>query len=351
MKRWPSIVITGVIIVYLLLWCVPLLNLKGFNFRYDWKKFGNNDSPSLHAPLVITMCESTESTLENGENITDIVSKADTNYEAAFKLRGSWTRQRDQVTTLLKTLLLFSQSPTWRIIVLTDNDSTFTKIVKITEGFPDRERSRLLLERRAQWYPAAHPELRDDWRPCAWAKQFLAEALPDEDAVVYVDTDVVFLGPAEAIWSIFGSLDSKQLIALSAEPQYLFDEPKRFQAGSIGLNTGVIVTNLTRQRQLPGGSLGSAMIQAGLLNSRYLYRHDQDALNHFLKRKTYLFQEVSSRWNFIVGACNKEAPYCVECVSYGIVVLHGADATFYRPIDRKFLVGSLFHLFLELDVN
>lgn len=340
MSRWSRIALI-VIIVLQSLFCVHFLHLKGRNTRYNLSKLGSKESPSLFAPLVITMCESSDAALEEGENMTDIISKADNSSDAAFKLRGSWIRQRDQVTTLLKTLLLFSKSPLWRIIVLTDNHNTFDKIVKIADGFPSRERGRLLLERRDQWYPPAHPELRDDWRPCAWAKQFLAEALPDEDAVVYVDTDVVFLGPAETMWSLFGSLDPQELIALSVEPQYLFDEPKRFHAGSIGLNTGVMVTNLTRQRQLPGGSLGSAMIQAGLLNTRYLYRHDQDALNHYLKKKPHLFLEISPRWNFIVGACNRKAPYCEDCVTYGIVVLHGADATFYRPIDRKFLVRSL----------
>lgn len=41
--------------------------------------------------------------------------------------------------------------------------------------------------------------------------------LPDIDAVIYVDTDTVFLAPVDYVWDHFYKMNSSQLAALAPE--------------------------------------------------------------------------------------------------------------------------------------
>lgn len=290
-------------------------------------------SPSVKSPLVISVCES-----PNGYNSDDSLglTDEDTDFTYTNRLRASWARQRSQMTAMFKTLLYFSKAPIWRIIVLTDTLDTFHRVVNITSAFPRRHKERLRFERREQWFPPGYTAIINNWRPCAWAKQFLAESLPEEDAVVFIDTDLIFLGPAEELWQVLESMTPPRAVALAPEPNYLTESPPRDYAGTAGINTGVMIANLTRLRQLPGGGLGSAIIAEGAIHP--LPRHDQDALNHFLKPKPHLMLELTSRWNFLPSACMTRGSPCPDCVSSGILALHGADMTFFRFIDVKFKV-------------
>ncbi|XP_069164494.1 glucoside xylosyltransferase 2 [Procambarus clarkii] len=302
--------------------------------------------PSVGAPMVIAVCEAA------GDNNYSLVNNASTLEEAqqyTNHLRTLWARQAEQLTTMLKTLLYFSKADKWRIIVMTDALTTFHKVLKLTRTFPEDQKRRLELQHENVWFPDNFPGIKEHWRPCVWAKQFLAEALPHEDAVVYFDTDVVFLGPGEEVWWLLRRMEASQAVALAPEPQYTLDDPRRPYAGSVGLNTGVMAVNLTRLRQLPGGGLGSAILLEGAIDPPP--RHDQDALNHFLINKPHLVQEVTSRWNFIPSSCFSVAPPCPDCLSSGILVLHGADMTFYRNVEIKFLVmyGILSRLQLDDD--
>lgn len=282
-------------------------------------------NPSLSSPLALVLCEAPQN-----QNITygDFTDREG-------HLLSSWTRQAEQLTTLFSTLLYFTKSAVWRIIVITDSVATFQKVVNITSRFPVQ---RLQLEYSPLWLPKDQSLFQKQWRPCVWSKLFLAESLPHEDAVVYVDTDVLFLGPGEDLWWLLKSLEPHQAMALAPEPQYQRDEPRRPFAGRVGLNTGMMALNLTRLRQLDGGGLGSAILKAGMMTSSP--RHDQDALNQYLSLNPHLLLEVSSRWNFLPSSCFREAPECTDCLSAGITLLHGADMSFFRVIDRKILVRT-----------
>jgi UDP-xylose:glucoside alpha-1,3-xylosyltransferase len=74
------------------------------------------------------------------------------------------------------------------------------------------------------------------------------------DAVLYVDTDILFLSPIEELWSLFGQFNQTHLAA--AAPEH--EDPaagwyNRFARHPyykpLGLNSGVMLMNLTRMRQ------------------------------------------------------------------------------------------------------
>lgn len=77
--------------------------------------------------------------------------------------------------------------------------------------------------------------------------------LPEVDSVLYVDTDVIFLSPISDIWQYFYRFNTTQFAALTAEHE---DENigwyNRFARhpyyGKTGVNSGVMLMNLTRMR-------------------------------------------------------------------------------------------------------
>nr|CAD7461909.1 unnamed protein product [Timema tahoe] len=97
----------------------------------------------------------------------------------------------------------------------------------------------------------------DEWRrlfkPCASQRLFLPAVLADIDSLLYVDTDTLFLGPLEDVWHHFELMNSSQIAALTPE----HEDPNtgwynRFARhpyyGKLGVNSGVMLMNLTRMR-------------------------------------------------------------------------------------------------------
>ena len=68
-----------------------------------------------------------------------------------------------------------------------------------------------------------------------------------------MDTDILFLSPVEEIWSHFYNMNSSQMAALSYESadfssSWYHRFAKHPYYGSYGLNSGVMLMNLTRMR-------------------------------------------------------------------------------------------------------
>ncbi|XP_063233315.1 glucoside xylosyltransferase 1 isoform X2 [Bacillus rossius redtenbacheri] len=60
-------------------------------------------------------------------------------------------------------------------------------------------------------------EWRRLFKPCASQRLFLPTLLPQEDALLYVDTDTLFLGPLRDVWDHFRLMNASQMAALSPE--------------------------------------------------------------------------------------------------------------------------------------
>lgn len=77
--------------------------------------------------------------------------------------------------------------------------------------------------------------------------------LRNVDSLLYVDTDVLFIRPVELIWDMLAQFNATQLVAMAPE----HEEPRigwysRFSRhpyyGKTGINSGVMLMNLTRMR-------------------------------------------------------------------------------------------------------
>jgi UDP-xylose:glucoside alpha-1,3-xylosyltransferase len=80
------------------------------------------------------------------------------------------------------------------------------------------------------------------------------DILKTVDALLYTDTDVLFLSDLELIWSHFEAFNQSQLAALASEHEDAnMGWYNRFARhpyyGQLGLNSGVMLMNLTRMRE------------------------------------------------------------------------------------------------------
>jgi UDP-xylose:glucoside alpha-1,3-xylosyltransferase len=79
------------------------------------------------------------------------------------------------------------------------------------------------------------------------------EILTQIDSVLYIDTDLLFFDVVENLWEYFYRMDSNQMIGVIEEAPYnwFFKNYRPLQPiiGKYGVNSGVLLMNLTRMRE------------------------------------------------------------------------------------------------------
>ncbi|XP_064113530.1 glucoside xylosyltransferase 1-like [Macrobrachium nipponense] len=248
-------------------------------------------------------------------------------------LRNIFQRQLNQTKTMLKSLVYFS-SASFRVIVVTESQKTYDQVLSQLEDWPERYRSRLHFERGEIWIPKQENILMEVWRPCSWPKLFLHEALPNLDAAIYVDTDILFLGPAEGLWDVLEGLQEPQAFAIGQDPLYDRHKHRRY-AGTVGLSAGLFGANFTRLRSFKSehGRYSDTIMHYKKNNKN---SHDQDTLNVLLADYPAMFHELSPQWIFCPSHCLQGVLPC--CLDTGVNVIHGFDATFVRGVEMVFQV-------------
>ncbi|XP_025776812.1 glucoside xylosyltransferase 2 [Puma concolor] len=179
------------------------------------------------------------------------------------------------------------------------------------------------------------------FKPCAAQRLFLPVILKDVDSLLYVDTDVLFLRPVDDIWKLLRQFNATQLAAMAPEHEI----PKigwysRFARhpfyGSAGVNSGVMLMNLTRIRS---AQFKNSMIPTGLAWEDMLYPlyqkyknaitwGDQDLLNiifYFNPECLYVFP---CQWNYRPDHC-MYGSNCKEAEREGVSVLHGNRGVYH----------------------
>ncbi|XP_013103261.1 glucoside xylosyltransferase 1 isoform X2 [Stomoxys calcitrans] len=102
--------------------------------------------------------------------------------------------------------------------------------------------------------PNSETEWKTLFKPCAAQRLFLPSLLQSFESLLYVDTDIIFLSPVSEVWNFLAKFNESQFAALTPE----HEDPNigwynRFARhpyyGSLGVNSGVMLMNLTRMRQ------------------------------------------------------------------------------------------------------
>ncbi|XP_076308912.1 glucoside xylosyltransferase 2-like isoform X2 [Tachypleus tridentatus] len=152
------------------------------------------------------------------------------------------------------------------------------------------------------------------------------------DAVILLDTDVLFLRPPEEFWEHFSRMNSHQLMGLTVETELPGQGwyPRHVRGFPIyrdqGVNGGVWLMNLTKLRS----SLWSArIVKIYNIFKRHLKFGDQDIVSiyfHYFPDDLYLYP---CEWNFRTNQCNR-LERCRSVESKGVGVLHGIAGAFHK---------------------
>lgn len=175
------------------------------------------------------------------------------------------------------------------------------------------------------------------FKPCASQRLFLPLLLTDVDAVLYVDTDVLLLRPVEDVWEIFKNFNKTQIAGLAPEGQVdATGWYNRFALhpyyGRLGVNSGVMLMNLTRMRKI---NWNSDIYPIYKEYHTKITWGDQDILNimfHFKPEQLYVFP---CEWNYRPDHC-MYGNNCDTAHEQGISVVHGNRQVFQNDKQPEF---------------
>ena len=325
MKKPFIMLVGGVLILYMLLTC-SLFYLTFSDEKSMRERYIDYITPS-------TTCKKPEQPSDDNINITLAVVACGDRFE--------------ETVVMLKSALLLTKSPL-RFIIFADDDlyNNFPKIISPWKKY----KSDLSFEIRRITFPG---NSKIDWKtlfkPCAAQRLFLPSLLPKVDSLLYVDTDVLFLTPLESIWSFFHSMNSSQMAALAPEHEdRQIGWYNRFARhpyyGELGVNSGVMLMNLTRMREFPW------IDYLPDIYNQYRYNitwGDQDIINiifHFHPDKLFVYP---CRWNYRPDHCMYMS-VCKSAETFGVAVLHGNRRTFHN--DKEPVFKIMYDAFKEFDL-
>lgn len=256
-----------------------------------------------------------------------------------------------ETLTMLKSAVLMSRSPL-RAIILAENDLHPAFDEKLSEW-----RSTVAGDKRLNYeihelqFPKEHDaEWRRLFKPCAAQRLFLPDVLPTVDAVLYVDTDTIFTDDPRRTWDHFYAMNSSQLAALSPEhhdpnvgwynrfAKHPFYPP-------LGVNSGVMLMNLTRMREVGWTAKMGPLYQQYKLKITW---GDQDLINIVFAGWPERLLVMGCQHNLRPDAC-MWGGRCLGAEK-GAAVVHGSRGFFHRP-DKQPAFAALYDQFRQFQLG
>ncbi|CAN7937881.1 unnamed protein product, partial [Ixodes hexagonus] len=228
----------------------------------------------------------------------------------------------------LKSAVAFSRAPL-RLLLYADTEN-IKRLQSRISIWPSSVLKRITYSLRLVQFPL---KSRHNWKdlfgPCASQRLFLPRMLVEEDAVLYLDADVVLFRPVEELWSAFNAMNDFQFAGLAPDVEdysgsvYMHNWKTRYY-GRYGLNSGVILMNLTRMRAYGFESLVMTLMDK---YHKVLKLPDQDLLNMVFHDDPGRLYELSCRWNVLPPDCRALS----SCLGHTATLLHGTDQFFVVP--------------------
>lgn len=242
----------------------------------------------------------------------------------------------EESLTMMKSALIFSKR-SLRFIVISDNNLIQAFTEKLSDWKEFYNKTFEFVVRPVEFPVGDNVMWRKLFKPCAAQRLFLPTLLNDTDSVLYMDTDTLFLSPPELIWDEFRNMNSSQLAALSPE----HEDPNvgwynRFAKhpfyGKLGVNSGVMLMNLTRMRNFRWTEYVVPIFKEYQLKITW---GDQDIINiifHYHPERLYVY---SCRYNYRPDHCMYMS-VCNEVEKKGAFVLHGSRGMFHSQRQPSF---------------
>ncbi|XP_030849201.1 glucoside xylosyltransferase 1-like isoform X3 [Strongylocentrotus purpuratus] len=169
------------------------------------------------------------------------------------------------------------------------------------------------------------------FKTCATQRLFLPDLLPNVDSLLYVDTDILFIRPVEEIYSFFKQFNSTQMAALAPEHEAKnIGWYNRFARhpyyGETGMNSGVMLMNLTRMRRFGWTQTIVPLYHEYKLKITW---GDQDLINILFHDYPQGLFPYACEWNYRPDHC-MYSNNCHRTNEHGIAVIHGNRGVYHN---------------------
>lgn len=260
-------------------------------------------------------------------------------------------KRLNQTMVSLKSVVVLSKSPL-HLIVISDDDNRNLLKERLLD-WPSNVLQRISFE----IHPITFPEgTEEEWKKlfklCACQRLFLPTILQHIDALLYIDTDVIFLRPVEDIWAYFSKMNSSHIAGLSPEHEdFATGWYNRFARHPyyepLGVNSGVMLMNLTRMRRFHWHDYLQPIYQEYKLKIAW---GDQDIINiifHYHSDKLLIFP---CEWNYRPDHCMYTS-VCKTAEENGVAIVHGNRGVFVNNKQPAF--KAIYHVMesYELGTN
>ncbi|RXG60155.1 Glucoside xylosyltransferase 2 [Armadillidium vulgare] len=245
----------------------------------------------------------------------------------------------EETYTMIKSAIMLTKSNL--IIEIFTEEETMPLFNALESKWPQHIRKRVKMKLNPAVYPVGVQDKtwRNLFRKCASIRLFLPSLLKYVDSVIYVDTDVLFLAPLDELWSHFKHMNASQMVALAPEHEdpatgWYNRFAKHPYYGKLGVNSGVMLMNLTRLRNF-GWVDYMAPIEKEF-HSKISWG-DQDIINivfHYHPDKLYL---MGCEYNYRPDHC-MYMNMCKSVIERGVYALHGNRKVFHNKKQPAFRV-------------
>lgn len=169
-----------------------------------------------------------------------------------------------------------------------------------------------------QLYPAKIPDDKVDWNKlfgeCNTMRLFLPRYLTDLDAVLFMDSDTLFLDSVSHLWDVLNDLNPDILLAYSRDSCFNYHSETGYPfLGEFGLNSGVLLMRLDRIRTAifsvkgPNDKLTYKLPWEDaleLINEKYIFKlSEQSMLNILFSFNSEKGLEFSCNMNYMLIFC------------------------------------------------
>jgi len=174
----------------------------------------------------------------------------------------------------------------------------------------------------------------DMFRRCATARIHLPSILP-LDSIIYTDADTLWQVDPYKVQKLFQEFTTEQSMGFGLDGSWWYKRQLEAQKrgmvrrtvsfwGSTGLNSGVMLWNLTRARIYHEEYTLKALLKSGIQNPQFKLG-DQDALNMYLHRNPLRGHEIPCQYNLRQNTKN-----CSAAVESKEAILHGNKGVFHH---------------------
>uniref|UniRef100_A0A8D8SAD0 Glycosyltransferase-like protein LARGE2 n=1 Tax=Cacopsylla melanoneura TaxID=428564 RepID=A0A8D8SAD0_9HEMI len=260
------------------------------------------------------------------------------------------------LVTLIKSILFYRKNPLHFHLITDTVAQNILQTLFSTWSIPQVEVSFYLADSvvdDVSWIPNKHYS-----GVYGLLKLTLPKVLPETlSKTIVLDTDVIFATDIAQLWQLFGQLRHRQTIGLVENQSdwylgKLWKNHKPWPALGRGFNTGVILLDLSKLRDISWGGFWRIIAEKSLMTRFWTSLADQDIFNAIISEHPYLVYTLPCQWNVQLSDNTKSDELCYTELTDDLKIIHWNSPKKLKVKNKHMqFFRNLYLTFLEYDGN